>query len=132
MTYLKERPLVSIIIPLYNAELFIADAIDSIINQTYTNWEGIVINDSSTDNSLRIVQSFSDKRIKVVNQARKSGIVNALNAGIRAAGGKYIARMDADDICEPERIETQVKYMEANPEIILSGTRAAVIDSKGN
>ena len=125
------RPIVSFVLPIFNAEYFLFDSINSILGQSFPYWELLIVDDGSTDNSLTVINSFNDYRIKILKNEINRGIVNALNQGLRAAQGKYIARMDADDICEPERIERQVEYMEANPNIILSGTKAKVIDGNG-
>ncbi len=116
---MRDKPLVSVVIPLYNAEEYIEEALQSILNQTYENLEIIVSNDGSTDNSVQLVRRYSDNRIKIVGGERNEGISAALNKGVLAAEGKYVAIMDADDWSYPDRIEKQVKLMEGNPEIIL-------------
>jgi len=119
---MDEQPLVSIILPVYNAERYIAFSIESVINQTYRNLEILIVDDASNDRSIELVQGFKDSRIKIVKNEQNSGISASLNKGLSLAIGKYIARMDADDICLPNRIETQVKFLLANPDV-------AVIDS---
>ena len=98
--------------PVFNAEKYLKDSIDSILNQSYKNFEFIIINDGSTDKSIEIIKSFDDQRIKLIDQ-KNSGIVVSLNRGIEVASGKFIARMDADDISFPERFEKQLKHMKA-------------------
>ncbi|KLT66633.1 glycosyltransferase family 2 protein [Pedobacter sp. BMA] len=109
------EPLVSIIIPLYNAEDFVKDCIYSAINQTWENKEIIVVDDGSTDNSLNIVNSFNDERITVISQKNK-GASAARNKGLEAARGKYIQFLDADDILGTEKIATQVKSLSTSEE----------------
>lgn len=105
-------PEISIVMPVYNAEKYLAEAIQSILDQTYTHFEFIIINDGSTDNSLNIIKKYKakDNRILLINRENK-GIIKSLNEGIEQAQGKYIARMDADDINLPNRLEKQIKFM---------------------
>ncbi|EAJ7443814.1 glycosyltransferase family 2 protein, partial [Campylobacter jejuni] len=99
--------------PCYNRQEYIVDAIESILNQTYSNFEFIIIDDCSTDNTYEIVKKYAenDKRIIVLKNEKNQGIVYALNRGFSIAKGKYIARMDDDDISLPNRLEKQVEYM---------------------
>ena len=112
------NPLVSVIIPCYNAEKYVEEAVRSIMTQTYKNIEILVTEDCSTDNTLKILKNLEkeDSRIKVIQNKKNLKIVKSLNNMINIAQGKYIARMDADDISLPERIEKQVRFMEENPE----------------
>lgn len=110
-------PSVSVVMPAYNAERYLPEAIDSILTQTYTDFELIIINDGSTDSTKEIINSYSDPRIVYIENEQNSGICVTLNKGIDAARGRYIARMDSDDIALPERLRTQVQYMDANPHI---------------
>eukprot|EP01084_Bolivina_argentea_P297933 513346_1 len=128
-------PLVSIVLPMYNAEHYICASIDSIINQTYLNWELIIINDGSTDNSLHIIHSKyinNYPNINLISLKQNVGIVKALNIGISKCNpnAQYIARMDADDISSHNRIETQIKFMINNPVINVLGTNVSVFDSE--
>ena len=107
-------PLVSIILPVYNCEKYIRKTIDSVFNQTYSNFELLVIDDGSTDTTLKIVQSFIDNRIQVIQFDKNKGLIEVLNHGIKIAKGKYIARLDGDDICLPTRLEKQVNWLEKN------------------
>jgi glycosyltransferase involved in cell wall biosynthesis len=118
------KPLVSIIMPVYNAAQYVGDALKSITNGTYKNIEIICINDGSTDNSLKVLRDAAglDPRIKVFNQ-ENCGIVKTLNKAIDLANGDYIARMDADDICEPDRIELQLKLAIHSSADIISSSR---------
>lgn len=109
-------PLVSIITPLYNAENYIIPTVKSIQEQTYTHWEHIIVNDCSTDNSLNIAEELSkkDTRIKVVTLSRNSGAAQSRNKATELAKGDYIAFLDADDLWHPEKLEKQLKYMQAH------------------
>lgn len=123
-------PLISVILPVYNAENTLGEAIESILNQTFANFELILINDGSTDDSEKIVLSYEDKRIKYFSNERNKGLIYTLNRGLRLARGKYIARMDADDISLPTRFEKQVRILEENPSIIVCGSRIAYFGIK--
>jgi glycosyltransferase involved in cell wall biosynthesis len=123
--------LVSCILPVYNSEAFLSDAIGSILSQSYNNFELIIVNDGSTDGSGGIIGRFRDPRIRCVYQ-ENSGIVAALNRGLSLAQGEFIARMDADDISLPTRFEKQVGYLIQNPDVVLVGGRSIPIDSNGD
>jgi glycosyltransferase involved in cell wall biosynthesis len=123
-------PLVSIIIPVYNAEKFIHESLASIVSQTYTSLEIIVLNDGSTDSSEAIIKKISDPRIKYVAHSNR-GMAATLNAGLKMCAGKYIARQDADDISRPDRIQKQVEFLEENKDVALAGTWAEIIDEHG-
>lgn len=129
---MSKLPLISIVMPVYNAELFLENAILSILNQTHTNFEFIIIDDKSTDNSLKIIKKFQkkDSRIKLVIGDGKN-LVKALNKGIVKSKGKYIARMDSDDISLPKRLESQVKYIENN-NLDICGCNCEYIDEDNN
>lgn len=117
------KPLVSVVMPAYNSGKYITDSIESILNQTYKNIELIIINDCSTDETLSIINSFvkKDSRIKCIDNEVNKKISESLNSGIRLAKGKYIARMDSDDIAMPDRLARQVDYMERHADVVLSG-----------
>lgn len=117
--------------PVYNTEKYVKQAIQSILNQTFTNFELIIINDGSTDDSLKIIQSFDDKRIKIIQNQINQGISFSLNKGVNLAEGKYIARMDADDISMPNRLEKQVEFLSNNPSIDFVGCSIKGIDRLG-
>jgi len=117
----NETPLVSVLMPVYNGEAYLREAIDSIIHQTYTTFELLLINDGSTDSSEIIALSYSDIRIKYIKNESNIGLIKTLNKGIGLAKGKYIARMDADDISSIERLSTQVSILESrNIDVISS------------
>jgi len=122
------NPIVSVILPVYNAETYVSDTIQSILNQSFQNFELIIINDCSTDNSLSVIQKFQDPRIIIINNERNLKLIKTLNRGIQHAKGKYIARCDADDIFDKNRFEKQVHFLEKNPEIGVLGTDAWIID----
>lgn len=116
---------VSVIMSVYNGEAYLAEAIESIINQTFQNWELIVINDCSTDSTAQILADFAQKdaRVKVHPNEVNLRLPTSLNKAISLCSGKYIARMDADDISLPGRLEKQYKFMEENPDVSLSSCR---------
>lgn len=122
----KTLPLVSVLIPCYNAEKYVEQALRSIMNQSYTNLEIIAADDCSTDNTLTILKTLAaeDNRIRIVNNPVNLKIVKTLNTLIDLANGKYIARMDADDISLPDRILKQVRFMEKHPDYAICGTNA--------
>lgn len=118
-------PLVSIVLPVYNGARYLREAIESALAQTYHDFEFIIINDGSTDNSLEILRGIKDRRIRLYDQENK-GLADTLNIGIFFARGAYIARMDQDDLALASRIEKQVSFMEKNPRCALLGTRAEI------
>jgi glycosyltransferase involved in cell wall biosynthesis len=111
-------PKVSVAIPFFNEEKYIEDSMKTVLDQTFTDFEIIMVNDGSTDGSMEIVKKYAarDNRIRLIGMKR-SGLAAALNAGIEAASGEYIARMDADDIMHRERLGLQYEYMSANPDV---------------
>ncbi len=129
----NKNPKVSVIMPIFNVESFVREAVESILNQTFKDFEFIIINDGSTDKSLNIVKEYEekDKRIVFINNEKNLGIIRSLNLGLKIARGKYIARMDGDDVSDFERIEIQYNFLEKNEDIFLLGTGAKNIDEKG-
>lgn len=126
-------PLISVVMPAYNAEKFLEESISSILNQTFNNFEFIIVNDGSKDKTKKIINSYKkkDKRIILLNNPRNLGLQVSLNKALKNARGKYIARMDADDISLPKRFEIQVEFLEKNKDIFLVGGSAIVINEKG-
>lgn len=122
---------VSILMPVYNAGQYLSEAIDSICSQSFKDWELILINDGSTDNSETIISRYSDNRMYYIKNPVNLGLIKTLNKGIDFCGGEYIARMDADDISFPERLRKQIDFMDAHPDYLMCGTNAAVINSRG-
>ena len=121
---IANRNLVSVIMPTYNAERYIREAIESIISQTYSNWELLIVDDGSTDSTRKIIEEYvkADDRVRLIEGKRK-GIGGALNLGMEMAEGNYIARMDADDISLPMRLEKQVEFMEGHKEVGVCATQ---------
>lgn len=114
-------PEISVIMPVYNAGKFLAAAIESVLKQNYTDFEFIILDDASTDNSLEIISKVCDPRIVLIANEENLGVARSLNKGIELARGRYIARMDADDISMPNRLARQVRFMQDHPEIGISG-----------
>ncbi|MBE2192951.1 MAG: glycosyltransferase [Anaerolinea sp.] len=121
-------PRVSVLMSVYNGERYLREAVDSILNQTFTDFEFIIVDDGSTDGTAQILDSYSDPRIVRINNEKNLGLAASLNIGIDRAQGEYIARMDADDVSLPHRFETQVKYMGNHPEIDFLGTNLRYMD----
>ena len=115
-------PKITVLMPVYNGAKYLPEAIKSILNQTSADFEFIIINDDSTDDSVKIIQSFQDKRIKLVHNEKNLGLIASLNKGINLATGEYIIRMDCDDISLPDRLATQVKFMDNHREFGVCGS----------
>lgn len=126
------KPLVSVIMPAYNGEKYIGAAIESILNQTYGNWELIIIEDKSTDNTLDVIQKYKDSRISLYLNPCNKGIAYSTNLGITQSKGKYIALLDDDDLATEHRLEWQTEFMEEHSEIDILGGRSVLIDAEGN
>lgn len=124
---------VSIVTPVYNSEKFISYTIESVINQTYQNWEMIIVDDCSRDDSANIIEKYclADTRIKYIKLEKNSGAAVARNVGIDISKGRFIAFLDSDDLWEPEKLEKQIKFMEEN-KIGFSFTSYRLIDEEGN
>lgn len=127
---MKDIPLVSVLMPVYNAENFIAEAIESILAQTYSDFEFIIIDDSSTDRSVEIINSYKDSRIILIVKPKNTGYTQSLNIGLSLAKGKYIARMDSDDVSLPVRFAKQVNVLESDLKIGVCGSSYNIIGSK--
>lgn len=125
----SSAPLVSVVIPAYNAAKLVADTIEGVLAQTYPNVETVVVDDGSKDDTAAVLARFGEK-IRVVSKPN-GGLASARNAGTRAARGAYVAMVDADDICTPDRIGLQVAFMEAHPELVLSSTGFSAFDTTG-
>ena len=124
-------PLVSIGMPIFNCEKTLAVAIRSILNQTYSNWQLLLMDDGSTDRTLEVARSFDDPRISVFTDHSHKGLVPRLNQAIEMSRGEYFARMDGDDVAYPERLERQTKYLEQHPEVDLLGCGMLVFKGNG-
>lgn len=129
---MSRAPSISVVMPVYNAETFVREAVESILTQTFTDFELIAVNDGSTDGSLMILKEIAsrDQRIVLLDRPHQ-GIVAALNAGIECARGEFIARMDADDVAMPERFALQYRRMIAEPKLGVLGSFARIIDKTG-
>jgi glycosyltransferase involved in cell wall biosynthesis len=125
------KPMVTVLMSVYNGERFLNEAIESILTQTFTDFEFLIINDGSTDDSVKIIESFQDSRIRLINNERNLKLIASLNKGVSLAMGKYIARMDCDDVSMPDRLEKEVRFLESNEEYGVVGTWYTVIDGEG-
>ncbi|HEY8748521.1 MAG TPA: glycosyltransferase [Tepidisphaeraceae bacterium] len=130
---MSTQPAVSVAIPLYNAAPYVAQSIRSVLQQTFTDFELIVVDDGSTDGSADIVERVAagDSRLRLIRQANV-GVSAASNRATELARGEFLARVDADDICLPERLEKQVAYLRANPDCVAVGSRVMFIDDQGD
>lgn len=126
-----DLPLVSVLMPVYNAGKFLRESLESILNQTYNNFEFIIVNDGSTDNSENIIKTYSDNRIKYYSNSRNKGLIFSLNYGIDLAKGEYLARMDADDISMRDRFEKQIAFLEQNENVSAVFANVRLIDKSG-
>lgn len=125
------NPKITVAIPIYNAGEYLDYAIRSVLNQTFTDFELLLINDGSTDSSLEIMNKYiDDNRVQIINDGENKGLVYRLNQSIDLATGEYYARMDADDIMFPNRLEVQVEFLESNIDVDVIGASAISIDSK--
>ncbi len=124
-------PSISVLMPVYNASAFLREAIESILDQTFCDFELLIFNDASNDDSALLIKSFNDSRIRFFSSEFNQGYVHHLNEGIQLARGKYIARMDADDISEKERLEKQFNFMESHPEVGICGAQVVTINETG-
>jgi len=125
---------ISIIIPTYNNEKFISEAIQSVLKQTFKNFELIIVNNGSKDNTLKLIRELAnlDKRIKILNLRKNIGMANALNKGINYCKADYVARMDGDDVMYKNRIEEQVKYINKHKNVVVLSCLGTYMDLKGN
>lgn len=125
-----QKTKVSVLMSVYNDARYVGETVESILRQTFTDFEFIIINDGSTDGTKEVIESFRDPRIILVNRENK-GLTKSLNEGIKLSRGQYIARQDADDISLPHRLEKQVTYMDDNPEVAVLGSSFRLINVKG-
>lgn len=125
------RPKITVLMPAYNAEKYIGEAIASVLKQSFRDFELLIINDGSTDRTVSIIESFDDPRIVLVHQQNK-GIASALNAGLALSRADHIARFDADDVCYPDRLKTQYEFITAYPEYNIVGSAADYMDVDGH
>ena len=123
-----KAPVVSVVMPVYNRERYVGAAIQSILDQTFTDFEFIIVDDGSSDGSVDVIQNFDDPRIRLIILGENRGIGVARNTGNNAARGEYIAVMDSDDIALPQRLEKQVAYMRARPDVGICGASIRMVD----
>jgi glycosyltransferase involved in cell wall biosynthesis len=127
----QTRPTVTVLMPVLNGERYVREAVDSILRQSWSDFEFVIVDDGSTDATPRILQSFDDARIRILTNRSREGIAKALNRGLAAATGDFIARHDADDVAHPARLATELAFLRANPDVALVGTQVRVIDEHG-
>lgn len=130
----QRKPLISVVMPVYNGERFLRDAVESILKQSFADFEYIIVDDGSTDQTSQILEEYRllDSRIYIHANPTNKGIIKSLNTGCELSSGRYIARMDADDISLPNRLEKQLDYLEWHSEVGILGTSAEIIDKEGN
>lgn len=124
-------PLVSVIMAVYNGERYLREAIDSLLAQTFDDFELIVIDDGSTDGTSALLAAYADPRLKVLTNGTNLGLTRSLNRGLAEASGCYVARQDADDVSMPERLERQVAFMENHSEVVVSGSAVVWMNEAG-
>ena len=124
-------PELSVIMPVYNGEATLAAAIDSILAQSFKDFELVIVDDGSTDRIAAVLNRYTDPRIKLLINEKNIGLTRSLNRATCASAGQYIARQDADDVSMPERLQKQISFMRANPDVALLGTSRATLDSNG-
>lgn len=127
----EEKIKISVIMPVHDGADYLAESMDSIMSQTYRDFEFIIINDCSTDDTEEIIQSYQDRRIVYLRNEENLGVARALNRGLDIARGEYVARMDADDIARPARLEIQKNYMDSHPEVDVLATSSQSFDETG-
>ena len=130
MNSINSNPKVSVVMSCFNSSLTIAETITSVLSQSFKDFEFIIWDDGSTDDTKRIVETFNDKRIRYIYH-KNTGLGKALYSACNEAKGKYIARIDADDICMPDRFEKQVQFLDSHPEVVLIGSSVIYIDEHG-
>jgi glycosyltransferase involved in cell wall biosynthesis len=125
-------PPITVLLAVYNGQTYLREAIDSILNQTYRDFELLVIDDGSKDQTLPILREYEkrDPRVRLVSRPNK-GLTNTLNEGLELARGEFLARMDADDLCLPTRFEKQIAYLREHPDCVLLGSRVLLMDPEG-
>lgn len=124
-------PELSIIMPVYNSVKYVAEAVNSLLSQSFTNFELIIINDASTDGSTDVLKNFKDSRIKLLNNNKNGGIVYSRNRGLAKARGKFVAQFDSDDVALPEKFEKQIGFLKKNPGFGMVGSWVRMIDGDG-
>src|SRR2546428_1522930 len=125
------RPGVRVLMAVHNGEPHLRAAVESVLAQTYPDFELLIVDDGSTDGSADVVRSYEDRRIRLLENERNLGQIPSLNRALREAHGEYVARLDHDDLCLPERLERQVEELDAEPSAALAGTWIDVVDEDG-
>lgn len=125
------RPKVTVLMAVRDGEPFVHDAVESVLSQTFADFELLVVDDASTDGTVATVEAFGDPRVRLLRNERNLGQVPSLNRGLREAVGSYIARLDADDVCLPARLARQVEVLDSQPDVALVGTWMRAIDTRG-
>jgi glycosyltransferase involved in cell wall biosynthesis len=126
-----ETPMVTVLMAVFNGERYLREAVQSILNQTFRNFELLVVDDGSTDGSRAILESFDDPRLRVVRHAANQGLSRSLNRGLADARGRYVARMDADDVAEADRLARQVDFLERHADVVAVGSWYTIVDGEG-
>ena len=121
-------PKVTVLMSVYNGEKYLEEAVNSILNQTFEDFEFLIINDGSTDRTLSKLKNYSDSRIKILNNEKNLGLTRSLNIGLKRSKGKYIARMDADDVSMPERLKEEIEFLDSHEDYAAVGTFVYVLD----
>lgn len=125
-----KRPKISVVMSVFNGEKYLEEAVESVLNQTFNNFEFIIVNDNSNDNSLELLNNYMDPRIEIINNRVNLGLTKSLNKALDRAKGEYVARMDADDICMLDRFQKQVDYLDRNKDISILGGCIQYVGSK--
>ncbi len=124
---LSKSPKITVLLPVYNCEMYVKTAVESIVNQSYTDFELLIIDDASTDATVSIIKSIDDSRIQLIEKQVNTGYTNSLNYGLKLSKGEYVARMDGDDISYPERFTKQIAYLETHPDVVVCGTTYKIV-----
>jgi glycosyltransferase involved in cell wall biosynthesis len=125
-------PKVTVLMPVYNGDRYLREAINSILTQTFQDFEFLIINDGSTDSTRELICSYNDPRIRLIDNEHNLGLTRSLNKGLKLAEGEFIARQDGDDVSEPERLAKQIAFLKTHPEVALVGTWYKDIDPQGS
>ena len=128
---MENRPLLTVFTPTYNLELYIEETINSILNQTFTDFEYLIVDDASTDNTIEIIKSIRDPRIRLIQNKKNQGISYNRNIAIEESKGKYLAMIDGDDLAHPSRFKKQIHFLNENENYGIVGTGVTNIDSAG-
>lgn len=128
---MNTSPKISVVMSVYNGQKYLKEAIESVLNQTFPDFEFIIFDDCSTDKSLSIIETYTDKRIKLIKNEINKGLTVNLIEGVKIAQGEFLARMDADDICIPQRLEVQLEFLINNPKISILGSAVTFFEDNG-